>query len=193
MKKILFILLSFVILASAFSQQQDSIRVKQDSLAQVKANKKKNYSEARKASILSACLPGLGQAYNKKFLKIPIIYAGLGGLGYMFVVNTKEYNYFRRNLIREADGDPNTINETRYDQNQLLTQKITYRKRRDIAAIGIALLYILNIVDANVDAHLKTFDVSDDLSIRIEPWLNGYTSGYGYGNTTGITIKLNFK
>lgn len=173
--------------------QQDSVALKQDSLTQSKAAHKKNYSEARRASIMSACLPGLGQIYNRKYWKVPIIYAGLGGLGYMFVFNHNEYNYFRQNLIREADDDPTTINTTRYDVDQLQTQKITYRKRRDIAAVGIALLYILNIIDANVDAHLKTFDVSDDLSISVDPWHDSYNIGFGNRTATGFSIKLNFK
>jgi hypothetical protein len=186
LKKNLFILL-FISLAVSFVAQQ------KDSLVQSKAAHKKNYSEPRKASIMSACLPGLGQVYNSKYWKVPIIYAGLGGLGYMFLVNNKEYTYFRQNLIWEADDDPTTINTTRYDIDQLQTQKITYRKRRDIAAIGIALLYILNIIDANVDAHLKTFDVSDDLSISIDPWQGIYSTGFGNRTATGFSIKLNFK
>ncbi len=175
------------------AQNKDSLALKQDSVAQQKANHKKTYSDARRASIMSACLPGLGQAYNKKYWKLPIIYGGLVGFGYMFVVNNEEYNYYRQNLISAADDDPTTINTTRYDIDQLQTQKITYRKRRDIAAVGIVLLYILNIIDANVDAHLKTFDVSDDLSIRIEPWQSTYNAGFGNTTAAGLSIKLSFK
>lgn len=186
LKKKLFILL-FTSLTVLFSAQQ------QDSLAQSKTAHKKNYTEPRKASIMSACLPGLGQVYNSKYWKVPIIYAGLGGLGYMFVLNNEEYNYFRQNLIREADDDPATLNATRYDVDQLQTLKVTYRKRRDVAAIGIALLYILNIIDANVDAHLKTFDVSDDLSISIDPWQGIYSNGVRNRTASGFSIKFNFK
>jgi hypothetical protein len=192
LKKALLILLSFCF-AFPILAQNDSLSNAKDSVALAKAEKKRNYSEPRKASIMSACLPGLGQAYNRKLLKIPIIYAGLGGFGYMFVVNNEQYNFYRKNLIREADGDPNTINTTRYDQNQLQTQKIIYRKRRDIAAVGIVIIYILNIIDANVDAHLKTFDVSDDLSLRIEPWQSSYYTGNSFGIATGFSIKLNLK
>jgi len=142
---------------------------------------------------MSAILPGLGQAYNKKFWKIPIIYTGLGGLGYMFTINQQQYNYFRKNLIAANDEDPNTMNTTRWDSQNLQTQKITYRKRRDIAIIGIAILYVLNIVDANVDAHLKTFDVSDDLSIQIDPWQDTYVGRSELGTTVGFSVKLNFK
>lgn len=192
MKKAIFILL---LLCFAFPTlaQNDSLANIKDSLALAKAEKKRNYSGPRRASIMSACLPGLGQAFNKKVWKIPIIYAGLGGFGYMFVVNNKQYNYYRNNLIREADGDPATLNTTRYDQSQLQIQKITYRKRRDVAAVGIVIIYILNIVDANVDAHLKTFDVSDDLSFRIEPWQSSYYIGNGVRTAAGLSLKLNLK
>ena len=193
LKKNLFILLFVCLIVPFAAQQQDSVVARRDSLAQSKAAHKKNYSEPRKASIMSACLPGLGQIYNRKYWKVPIIYAGLGGFGYMFVLNNNEYSYFRQNLIREADGNPATINVTRYDVDQLQTLKITYRKRRDIAAVAIVLLYILNIVDANVDAHLKTFDVSDDLSISIDPWQGMYPAGFGNRTATGFSIKLNFK
>jgi len=150
---------------------------------------------------MSAILPGLGQAYNSigqpfrktKYWKIPVIYGGLGGFGYMFVVNNDKYKSFRKNLRAENDDDPNTVNETRWNSDELQTQKITYRKRRDIAVVGIVVLYLLNIVDANVDAHLKTFDVSDDLSIRIEPWQDIYTSYQGLRGSAGISIKLDFK
>ncbi len=142
---------------------------------------------------MSALLPGLGQAYNKKYLKIPLIYAGLGGFGYMFVTNNQQYNFYRKNLIAENDEDPNTINTTRYSSDQLQVQKVSYRKNRDLAAIGIAVFYVLNIIDANVDAHLKTFDVSDDLSMNIRPWHSVYSNGTGFSTATGISIKLNFK
>ena len=195
----IFLFCSFLL--PAFSQQKDSLTTSADSAAQAKAAHKKTYSGPRKASILSAILPGLGQAYNslgqplrhQKYWKIPIIYGGLGGLGYFFVVNNNEYNYFRKNLIAENDDDPSTTNTTRWSTSELQTQKTTYRKRRDLAAVGVILVYILNIIDANVDAHLKTFDVSDDLSMRVEPWQNVYNTGTGFKAAAGISIKLNFK
>jgi len=142
---------------------------------------------------MSAILPGLGQAYNRKIWKIPIIYAGLGGLGYLFATSNKDYNFFRKNLIADNDDNPNTVNTTRYSSDQLQILKVGARKKRDTAAIGLLIVYILNIVDANVDAHLKTFDVSDDLSIQVEPWQTIYNAGYGLGTATGLSIKLNFK
>lgn len=142
---------------------------------------------------MSAILPGLGQAYNKKYWKLPIIYAGLGGFTYMFITNNEQYKFYRKNLIALNDDDPNTDNTTRYSSDQLQVQKVAYRKNRDFAAIGIAVIYILNIIDANVDAHLKTFDVSDDLSIHVRPWQTIYSTGLGYKGAAGFSVKLNFK
>ena len=175
-----------------FAQQQDSLTHTQDSIARAKAIRKLTYSGPRKASIMSTILPGLGQAYNKKFWKIPIIYAGLGGLGYLFATSNSDYNFYRKNLIAANGPDP-TLNKTGYSSDQLQILKVSYRKKRDTAVIGLVIVYILNIVDANVDAHLKTFDVSDDLSIQIEPWQTMYNTGYGFGTATGLSVKLNFK
>lgn len=175
------------------SQTQDSGRVAKDSSQLAKEIKKENYHAPRRATIYSALLPGLGQAYNKKYWKIPIIYAGLAGFGYMFSVNNDEYNYYRENLIAVNDEDPNTTNETTYSSDQLQTLKNQYKKNRDLAIIGFALIYFLNIMDANVDAHLKTFDVNNDLSLHLDPWQSMYIYNNGYKVACGVSLTLNFK
>ena len=71
--------------------------------------------------------------------------------------------------------------------------KLYYRKNRDFAVIGFSLIYLINIIDANVDAHLRTFDVSDDLSIHLDPWQSTYKTNSGYRAATGLSVKLNFK
>jgi hypothetical protein len=169
------------------------MQLREDSLERSKAVNKAIYSNARKAAVMSALLPGLGQAYNRKFWKIPVLYAGLGGLGYMFVQNNREFNFFRTNLRAITDSDSTTINKTEFGQEQLQSQKLYYRKFRDFAAIGIGLLYLLNIVDANVDAHLKTFDVSDDLSVVIDPYHDLVFTGKRFGAATGISVKLKLR
>jgi hypothetical protein len=152
-------------------------------------DKKAVYSQARKASLLSTVLPGAGQIYNKKYWKTPLIYAAFGGLGYFFVSNNNQYNYFRKNLIAEYDENPDTHNNSGFSGSQLQTQKLYYRRFRDFAAIGIGAVYIFNIIDANVDAHLKSFDVSDDLSLKVSPW-NTYRNGK---MASGISLKINFR
>lgn len=139
---------------------------------------------------MSAIVPGLGQVYNKKYWKTPVIYAALGGLGYWGISNHVKYKYYSDNLRAIYDDDESTVNTTFYSDAQLIALKRDFKKYRDIAIMAGALVYVLNIIDANVDAHLKTFDVSDDLSLKLKPY-----TGFDYKNNlqTGITLKLSFK
>jgi hypothetical protein len=190
--KTLLIICLFFICAVGRSQNNDSIpqQIKKDSIRTKHAINKAIYSSARKASILSAVFPGLGQAYNKKYWKMPIIYAAIGGFGYWGITNQKQYKYYSNNLRYENDDNSETLNETGYSSEQLITQKRYYRKFRDMSIMACAFIYLINIVDANVDAHLKTFDVSDDLSLQINPYSN-----FDYTNKlqAGLTLKLKFK
>jgi len=177
--------ISFVLFGLTLFSQTDTVKTEK--------NKKAIYREARKATIMSAVIPGLGQAYNHKWWKVPIVYAGLGGFGYLFYTNQQNFAFYGKNLKYENDGDANTINETKYNSDQLLTLKNEYRKYRDLGVIGITIIYVLNIVDANVDAHLKTFDVSDDLSLQIKPYNTVYCFNNSVGMQTGISLQLKFK
>jgi hypothetical protein len=184
----IFILVAFSFFAKA--QEVDTVKV------QKKADKKAIYGEARKASIMSAVIPGMGQIYNRKYWKAPVVWAGIGGFAYLFSVNQQKFKYYSDNLKWENDNDPDTHNITDplLNTDQLLTEKQFYRKRRDIGIIGMAIFYFVNIIDANVDAHLKTFDVSDDLSLNIKPYGNySYTALSKPVLTTGICLQLNFK
>ncbi len=188
MQKFKFIFfIAFVFFSATVFSQSDTVKVDK------KKNKKAIYGEARKATIMSAILPGLGQAYNRKWWKVPIVYAGLGGFGYLLYTNQQNFSYYAKNLKAENDGDANTINETKYNSDQLLNLKNDFRKYRDLGAIGCAIIYVLNIVDANVDAHLKTFDVSDDLSLELKPYNNVYCFNNKVGMQTGVSINLKFK
>lgn len=183
-------LICFSTLAKA--QQNDSLIIesRKDSIQKKRAVNKAIYSKARKATIMSACLPGLGQIYNHKYWKAPVIYAALGGLGYWGVTNQKKYRYYSDNLRYANDDDLNTTNATLYNNDQLIAQKRYYRKFRDMSIMLGALVYAINIIDANVDAHLRTFDVSDDLSLQLKPYSN-----FDYNNKlqAGLSLKLKFK
>ena len=184
----------FLFSIHSVSAQNDTIVLGKDTTTQTKSEKKAIYSNARKASIMSAVLPGLGQAYNKKYWKIPIVYAGLGGFGYMFLTNNKQYNLYRTNVRAYYDEDSTTIPSlTNFSGDQLQTQKLYYRKFRDFAVIGFSIVYLINIIDANVDAHLRSFDVSDDVSMHISPWQNTYRTSSGFKMAAGLSIKLTFK
>lgn len=194
--KIIFFLVCFISSKIAFAQQIDTLNGRvNDSINTTikplnKDVKKSIYGSARKASILSACLPGLGQAYNKKYWKIPVIYALLGGVGYWGISNHNNYKFYSNNLKAIYDEDANTVNTSGYSSDNLIILKRSSKKYRDTAILLGALLYALNIIDANVDAHLKTFDISDDLSFQIKPF-----GSIDYSNNiqTGISFKLVFK
>ena len=174
------------------AQQNDSLRLvyKNDSIQSKRAVNKAIYGNARKATIMSACFPGLGQIYNRKYWKAPVIYVALGGIGYWGVTNQIKYKYYSTNLKAIHDEDANTINETLYSSDQLITQKKYYQKYRDISIMLGALVYLVNIIDANVDAHLRTFDVSDDLSLQFNPYSN---LDYNNKLQAGLSLKLKFK
>lgn len=130
------------------------------------------FHSPRKATIMSAALPGLGQAYNKKYWKMPIVYAGIGVSAYFLQDNLTKIKDFKQSYRSATDDDPNTINTSGYSPSQLQELVVQHKKWRDYSYLAIGLVYILQIVDANVDAYLFRFDVSKDLSLQFQPSLN---------------------
>ncbi|MFO8145812.1 MAG: DUF5683 domain-containing protein [Gillisia sp.] len=148
-----------------------------------------------KAAFYSAILPGLGQAYNGKYWKIPIAYAGLGAGIYFVVENDKQLDRYRSAYKRRLAGfnddefsNPNPGGPPRVSTDGLIRAQKFYRRNKELALLITAGIYALNIIDANVDAHLQQFNVSEDLSLR--PGLNfdQFTGKTGYG----LTLNLNF-
>lgn len=151
----------------------------------------------KKATLYSAILPGLGQAYNKKYWKIPIIYAGFGTIGYFITWNNGFYQTYKQAYSDLTDGDDNTnshldLDAAKYynlddptDYNNFRTglskQQNYYRRNRDLLIISMFGFYGLNIIDASVDAHLFDFDISDDLSFNWQPTMNTFNNQYIYG------------
>jgi hypothetical protein len=139
----------------------------------------------RKASIFSACLPGLGQAYNKKYWKIPIIYGGFATLGYFIRWNNQNYSISKQAYKDLTDSDPATdsymkLKEISYFnlnnpsdlanlKQGLISNQDYYRRNRDLLIIVTFAFYGLNIIDASVDAHFYHFDISDDLTMQVHP------------------------
>jgi hypothetical protein len=118
-------------------------------------------------------LPGAGQAYNKKWWKIPIVWGALGGIAYGTFDTRKTYHELRDNYILLVDGDPNT-NPTEspyntFDATRTKTYRDTYRGYTEKWFLALGVTYLLVVTDAFVDAHLSRFDVSDDLSLRFRP------------------------
>lgn len=187
LKALVYIVLAILVFSKvSYAQLQDTAKL-------TPQTKKKIYSKPRRAALLSTVLPGLGQAYNKRYWKIPIVYGGLGAMAYFLINNQSEYTYYRTNLIAVNDNNPSTINETVYSSDQLLTLKTTFRRRRDLFGFGLGLVYVINIIDANIDAHLKTFDISDNLSLKISPKTDVYQAGGQVCFTGGVALRLQFK
>lgn len=138
-----------------------------------------------RAAIYSAVIPGLGQVYNKKYWKAPIPYVGFGIAIYFLENNLKNLKYYRQSYLYANDGDPTTINESGYSNSSLLKAITLYKKWRDLSYISLGAIYVLNIVDAYVDAHLFYFDISEDISMHIAPFvpLAGKAS-------VGLTLSL---
>lgn len=137
---------------------------------------------------MSAALPGLGQVYNKKYWKVPIVYAAFAADYFAYTYNQKGYAKYKQAYIYRMDSDSSTIDEFDgiLDETTIKGQRDDYRKYRDLNFIIAAGIYVLNIVDANVDAQLFYFDISDDLSFNIQPM---------YINTLqpcmGLTMQIN--
>jgi len=150
----------------------------------------------KKAALYSAALPGLGQAYNKKYWKIPIIYAGFGTLVYFIDNNNTEYNKFKAAysyVISEDTGEPPNEYVERYESNSEKLRKIKdfYRRNLELSYILSGALYILNILDATVDAHFFHFDVDKDLSLEVSPYIRPAPMRHAIYADKGISITLN--
>lgn len=146
-------------------------------------------------------IPGGGQIYNKKYWKLPIVYGALGISGYFVYDFAHQMTLYKKEFINRRDGNtallrPELSMET--DAN-ILKSKNTYRRRMEIAIAVTTVLYVFNIVDAVVDAHLYYFDISDDLSMRVTPQIDQNYANLlvpqqsGNSFNYGVNLTLNFK
>jgi hypothetical protein len=186
-------LLVFVVLIScfsSFSQKKEKSKIARDT--------SQLGHRANRAALFSAIVPGAGQFYNKKYWKLPILYGGAAVIGLSIEYNNRYYKIFREAYQLRVDGDSTTIDKfdpvntdvdvTYPDAEALMTRKDYYRRTRDLMWVIGSVVYVLNIIDAYVDAHLNNFDISDNLSMRTEPVLQ-----FGYQNrpVTGISLSFN--
>lgn len=147
-----------------------------------------------KATWMSAALPGLGQYYNGKYWKIPIIYAGFSTLAYFVIQNRYEYNRFKEAYaisveLPEGQESTNPLVQN-YSSSQLLSQREYYQSSLEMSYIMTGIFYILQIVDATVDAHLYDYDIDDDLSIHLAPQMMPTLDGPLMAPGIGITYKF---
>jgi Family of unknown function (DUF5683) len=195
-----YLLLTSILFCSitCFSQKNIPAKISDDT-TKVQPAKLSRYDSAmqahspRVAAIRSAILPGLGQVYNKKYWKLPIVYGGLGVSAGVFAYNMKWYKrtrfaykvLFLKDTASYSKVDPklqflvnaNALDNLRYYRNQ-------YRRDIDYSVLAFLLLWGLNVVDATVDAHLMSFDVSPDLSLKIKP---GHSQ---MAHTNGLSVIL---
>lgn len=155
----------------------------------------KNYPNPRTAAVLSFVLPGAGQAYNKKWWKVPIVWGALGGIAYGTFSTQKTYHELRDNYKKIVDGDPNT-NPTEapyntFDATRTKTYRDTFRGYTEKWYLALGVTYLLVVTDAFVDAHLAKFDVSDDLSLKLKPSLETSSGFPVFG--MGISLSMGSK
>jgi Family of unknown function (DUF5683) len=169
---------------SVFSQEELKIEAKDT------VSKTIDPLRPAKAAFFSALLPGAGQAYNKKYWKIPIVYGAIGTGVYSYTWNQKKYKGYRdaykqRLLLGENSNDPY---QGILSDSRLIDAQKFHQRNRDLSLLITSALYILNIVDANVDAHLQQFNVNGKLTIRPEIQQNEFT----YKQNVGLTLNYNF-
>lgn len=188
--------LFFTIPVCAFAQKQDSLSIKTEN-AQISSSDSLPQAFLKSpqgTALKSALIPGWGQVSNRQWWKTPIIYAGLATSVYFISVNNKDFQRFRTAYRLRTDGDSTTIDEfdpspfnphpasegSILNEQSLLSLREDYRRNRDLSILVTVGIYAANIIDAYVFAQLKDFDVSDNLSLSVEPInftniaMNGY-------------------
>lgn len=179
-KKILLVAGLIIILFSANAQI--------DTLSKTQVKEKEKVHSPKTATLL-AIVPGAGQAYNRKYWKMPIVYASMGTCIYFSISNQKQFNRFKKAYIQRDNGEKDEFYGM-LSKEAILNNMDRNRKIRDYTLAGTLLLYALQIVDANVDAHLFYFDVGDDLSAHIYPQtLNSF---YTRTPVLGVGCTINF-
>ncbi|VAV82761.1 FIG00649665: hypothetical protein [hydrothermal vent metagenome] len=151
-----------------------------------------------KAAFYSAILPGLGQAYNKKYWKIPLVYAALGTGIYFYIDNNNQYNRYRdafKNRLAGFDNDEfwgtdindNPLSTPNISNDGLIRAQRTLKRNKELSLLITIGIYALNIIDANVDAHLLQFNVDDNLALKPHFNFNEFDA------TTNLGLTLNFQ
>ncbi len=148
------------------------------------------YHSPQKAAFLSAIIPGMGQVYNKKIWKVPIIYGGFISLGYLIRRNSKEYKLWRQAYIDYPNYNLNVSYQLTLEQINL--GKDFYKRQKELSIIGTVGFYILQIIDATVDGYLFTWSVGDDLSLKVEPTVSPDNYFPNFENSFAIRACLSF-
>jgi len=146
-------------------------------------------TEPSRAAFYSAVLPGAGQAFNKKYWKIPIVYAAIGTSIYSYNFNQKKYWSYRNSYkSRKAGYSDDEYQNLILDDDRLLDGAKFHKKNRDLSMVFIVGFYILNILDANIDSHLKQYNVNENLTIK--PYIDSNSDTKL--NSIGFSLNLRF-
>jgi len=173
---------------SVIKVQGDSLKISGDQKIEVVIDTLENRPNT--AALYSAALPGLGQAYNGKYWKIPLIYGGGVVLGYYINYNHQLYKQYYDGLYALIDGDDRTVPiYPDLDEDDYRRQVDYWRRNRDLLFVTAILVYVLNIVDAHVDAHMQLFTVDDNISLKLEP---SFSQTAMQTNLIGLSLKLRF-
>ena len=189
---LLIFILSLICCTDSIAQKLPAVKqTRQRAHAFARIDTAKKY-DPRIATIRSAILPGWGQITNKKYWKLPLVYAALGITAGVFVHNVNQFNEANKAYTNASDGNPandylipEPYYSVRSQPDRIKTFRNLVRQNVDYSALFFIIFWGLNVVDAAVDAHLKTFDVSDNLGLQIKP---GYSP---LANTTGISLVMN--
>ena len=191
MKWTLFISFLFGVF-SLFGQNQSETILLDSLSSSVEKPIKVKVKNPKKALFLSLALPGAGDVYNKRWWKLPLVYGGIGGVIYGIDWNTKQFNRFKTALNLKRQGEVHEFTDTRLDDETALRNlRDSFDKNKQLSYIGLVAVHGLQAIWAFVDAHLKDFDIDEDISsIRIKPSLDIYdpTGEPIYG--VGISIPL---
>lgn len=155
---------------------------------------KKDYPNPKKAALMSLVIPGAGQVYNKGiwYVKVPIIYGALGGMVYAIDYNQSFYRRFRTAYSLKLQDKPHEFSGTNIDnERSLRILRDSYDKNTQLSYIGFVAVYALQSVEAFVAAHLKTFDINEDLSLNVEPRFG--TDLLTGAPTPGVGIVIRFE
>jgi len=183
--KYIFIFILVCISLQSYSQNEPIISGEQIPIE----NNPLQYHSPHKATIYSALIPGLGQIYNQKYWKLPVIYGLTGIFIYSFDYNNNQYNKYTNAYVDFKSGKINNFEG--YTTSDVLDKiRDNFKRNRDLNVISLAAVYLLNVIDATVDAHLFDYDISEDLSLNVQPSL---LSSYNNQSTIGISLKINLK
>ena len=183
----LLILISLSV-STAVAQKKEKFKVNEDGDTTLFIKK----HSPLKATLMSTALPGLGQVYNGKWWKVPIIYGAFGGLIYSSVWNDSKCRTYKSAYLIRIDDDPATTDEFegRYSDANLRELVDFYQRNRDLSLVFTGVMYALNIIDASVDVHLKDFDVSDDLTLKVRPTMHQIGANQMPAPAIAFTLRL---